>query len=389
MVTVAHSPESAAARATPAQKVTSRTGEPLWKTAGMVLLVMAVIGLFIHKAFAPAPRDQEQAVEAPRKLVTAADLTAGLPPLAEHKEESKREVSANPPADATSGPAAPAASVPAAPAAPVATPAKPLAVSSIAVRQEPEKTRPAVLPASTGPRTRHVPRGTIMLGFLESRILSDNLDSRVRVQLVEDYKLGRDVILPAGGVFIGEAMEVGSRYQKRLAVRVGNYVYPDGEREVPLSGLLLNPDESAHLLADDVKHHTGKLIAGTTALAVLGAVTGVVGSAHGEGLAPIAGANAAGGLGDLAQRNVQGLTEIMPTLVVEPGKPCWIFVDESFDVPEYASLPAGYAPRAGTSPGPLGADIDARLDVSRMQLEQVGKLLAGLPAPGEVPHAGR
>lgn len=378
MVTVAHSPDSAAARATPAQKVTGRSGEPLWKTAGLVLLVMAVIGLFIHKAFAPSKKEEGQAVTAPRKLVTADELTAGLAPVTPPKAEAPRPApTVAPPAPPAQARVEPGPSV-APEAPPEVAPKKAVVVSSIAVRREPVAALPAASSApAPAPRTRHVPRGTIMSGFLESRILSDNLDSRVRVQLIEDYRLGDDVILPAGGTFIGQAMEVGSRYQSRLAVRVGNYIYPDGEREVPISGLLLNPDESAHLLADDVQHHTGKLIAGTTALAVLGAATGVLGSARGEGLAPIAGANAANGLGELAQRNVEHLAEIVPTLVVDPGKPCWIFVDESFDVPEYDELPKGYAPRPAAPAG--AAASDPRADMMRMQMEQVGQLLSGLP----------
>ncbi|MFN7974787.1 MAG: TrbI/VirB10 family protein [Acidobacteriota bacterium] len=384
MVTVAHSADSAAARTTPAQKVSGRSGEPLWKTVAMVLLVMAVIGLFIHKAFAPARKEESQAAFGPQKLVTAADLTAGLPPLAATKEEPPRPAPAPPPAPVVQE----RPHVEATPVAPPAEgPKKPVLVSSIAVRREPPVPGATKALATPGPRMRHVPRGTIMSGFLESRILSDNLDSRVRVQLVEDYRLGSDVVLPAGGTFIGQAMEVGSRYQKRLAVRVGNFIYPDGEREVPFSGLLLNPDESAHLLADDVQHHTGKLIAGTTALAVLGAATGVLGSAHGEGLAPIAGANAANGLGEVAQKNVEHLAEIVPTLVVEPGKPCWIFVDQSFDVPQYDQLPRGYAPAA--APPAAAAAVDPRLDMMRAQMEQVGQMMAGLPTLREGGNASR
>ncbi|MFN7970867.1 MAG: TrbI/VirB10 family protein [Acidobacteriota bacterium] len=214
-------------------------------------------------------------------------------------------------------------------------------------------------------RKRHVPRGTILPAFLESKVVSDNLDSRVRAVLLEDYKLGDDVILPSGGFFIGDAESLGSRYQKRIAVRVTNFVYPDKEREVAIKGLLLNPDESAHLDADEIDHHTGKLIAGIVGLEALRAAAGAVGGYQGNQVAVSFGT----GVGDTTQGvltpSLQNLTQIVPTITVEPGKPVLVFVEESFDVPELDALPEGFAVPAasdGRDDGATQADLASTME---------------------------
>ena len=164
------------------------------------------------------------------------------------------------------------------------------------------------------------------------------------------------MILPAGGYFIGDAASLSSRYQKRIAVRVTNFVYPDREREVAMSGLLLNPDESAHLRADEVDHHTGKLIAGIVGLEALRGAAGALGGYQGNQVA----VNLGQGLGSTTQGvfepSLQNLTQVLPTIIVEPGKPVLVFVEESLDVPEYRSLPHGYAVPAAVAADDGGED---------------------------------
>jgi len=248
----------------------------------------------------------------------------------------------------------------------------------VVVKAAPPKPPPSVVPYS--PELRHVPRGTIMQGFLESRVVSDNLDSRVRVRLLEDLVLSGDVILPKNGEFIGDVAAVMSRYQHRIAVRVTNYIYPDKEREVEVAGFLLNPDESAHLMADDIKHHSGKVIAGIIGLEAFRALTGSIGSRGGSGNDVLV--NFGQGLGDGAQTTMeprfQDLQQILPTMIVEPGKAVLIFVDQSFDVPMFRDLPKRYV---GARRGDSGEEKADPQQVLSQQLDQLKNMMASIGPP--------
>ncbi|MFN7971316.1 MAG: TrbI/VirB10 family protein [Acidobacteriota bacterium] len=204
------------------------------------------------------------------------------------------------------------------------------------------------------------------------------------------------MILPAGGFFVGDVAALGSRYQKRIAVKVTNYVYPDREREVAIKGILLNPDESAHLDADDIDHHTGKLIAGIVGLETLRAVAGAVGGYQGNDVAVSFGS----GLGDSTQGvvapSLQNLMQVVPTITVEPGKPVLVFVEESFDVPDLESLPAHFAePSAPVADGGTdapAADLASTMDRLKRLVESAEQAQAtmsrGLPGQAAPPAGG-
>ena len=55
--------------------------------------------------------------------------------------------------------------------------------------EEREETSFVDVPATPVVRNRHIPRGTILPALLESTVVSDNLDSRVRAVLLEDFEL--------------------------------------------------------------------------------------------------------------------------------------------------------------------------------------------------------
>ena len=235
--------------------------------------------------------------------------------------------------------------------------------------------------ASPTPATAHVPRGTVMSALLESRIRSDNLDSRVRATLLEDLVIGGEVIFPAGGRLNGEAFPVASRYQDRVAVRIFNYVYPDGSgRELPFDGLLLNRDASAHLMADDKRHHTGKLITAIGVLEGLRAATGLLGGGEGNDVLVNLGNGVAGGVQSVAEPKLQHVLQIVPTLIVEPGKPVFVYVDESFDCPAFSRLPAGGVPARQTSQdaGPADPYLSALME----QIQHADAVVTGLGSLG-------
>lgn len=383
---IIRTPEARAATATPLQKVTSESRGSATRKLLVIPMLLAGVGLpmgYYWMKYGSSVKAEEIVVT--KENFTGEELASRvrLAPKPEVKEE--RQPDATPAVTATAQPAAPEIQEPDKKWEPtVDWMRQRTAESMVAVAPEP---LPAAAPATEGtggPRTRHVPRGTVMLGLLENRILTDNLDSRVRIRLIEDYSLGSEIILPRGGFFVGEVASVASRYQKRVAVHISSYVYPDMEREVAFEGVALNPDESAHLLADDTHHHTGKLITGVVALELLRSATGyLAGRGAGNDVVMSFGNGVAGTAQSVVEPQLQTILQIAPTLEVEPGKQVYVFVDQSFDVPAFRDLPSQYAVPATAPPSPT---LTPGVPDPMQLLAQLQALMASAPLqPGMAP----
>lgn len=392
-------PAVRSANAAPHQKITADSGQ----STGRTLIGVLVIGGAICLGFMVLVGKGEPKVEAhetiesderytadalTRGLVVSANKPAATPAKAEEPKVEKEKTEEVAP------------EVESVVVMPAEVPALSLeqirarsAGSMVAVRIDPVMTEGSF--GDDEAFMRNVPRGAIFDGVLESAVVSDNLDSRVRVRLDRDYRFGETVIFPKEGYFVGDVFRVDSRYQKRIAVRITHYVYPDWVAaelgttpEVEFSGLLLNPDESAHLVASDIRHHTGKLIAGVTALEGLRAVAGAIGGGSRTNVAVNFGQGVGSGLQDIYEPRIETILEIPPTLSVEPGKPVYVFVDKSFEVPSFEDVLRGHrAPKPPPEPSeattPTMPQIDpAMLAMMQAQAEALQRMSAG---PGGAP----
>lgn len=388
--------EAELAQMSPAGRFASESRVPLGRILLVVPLVVACAGIPLAFHLLTKKKVEEQGFAKKDGLTTSASLLVGAPVLSapaprppeiearEERQEEKKEESA--PADEREAPQEP-------------EPVNWEWVRARAGGGRPDFPVKAMVDdhGPDGPRTFNVPRGTVFSALLEGKVVSDNLDSRVRAVMLEDFELFDEVLLPAGGWFAGEPIAIGSTHQDRIMVLVDRYVYPDNSNEVLFDGLLMNMDGSAHLLADDKNHHVGKVLAAMgiqEGFRILESLAGAAGSGSGDDVVVNLAQGGLGTASGVVDPYVSPLLQVVPTLIVEPGKPVRVFVDQSFKVTAAADIDRVPVPDAPPEePKPAAEDAapggDEQTKMLLAQLQLAEKMLRNQPAAlaGGAPHA--
>jgi type IV secretion system protein VirB10 len=179
-----------------------------------------------------------------------------------------------------------------------------------------------------------IDKGRIFEGVLENK-LEGEFSGPVRVHTTSDAysEDGKHLLVPAGSVLLGEATQVGSQYQRRLAVLFTDLETPGWWVDLgKATGL---DQEGATALKDKVNRHIPMTIASVAAIGVLGGIAAANSGTiyNGSGTQRIY-----GGVGQTAaEMGMQILSQQMmrpPELTIRPGTRVRVWITKPLVLPE-------------------------------------------------------
>jgi type IV secretory pathway VirB10-like protein len=193
-----------------------------------------------------------------------------------------------------------------------------------------------------------VPVGAVMSAVLDMEINSD-WEGRWRALLIRDvYDVSQEyILLPKGTRILGttaKAKVVNEPINERMALAARWAVLPNGAR-IDLSRAGVLDPSGVGAIGGDVDRHFLAQLGGVAAFGVIGGLgsvaalnaTGGVGEAT-ISLGRSAGAEIAGGLVEVGKRVATRYLNLVPTIVVKPGTPMTIFLDDELYLKPWAPI---------------------------------------------------
>ncbi|NKI94857.1 TrbI/VirB10 family protein [Rhizobacter sp. SG703] len=195
-----------------------------------------------------------------------------------------------------------------------------------------------------------VPVGTVMAAVLDIEVNSD-WEGRWRALIARDiYDLNQDVILiPKGTRVLGSSARpkpVNEAINERMALIAQWLVLPNGAR-IDLSRSAMLDGAGVAALEGDVNRHFLATLGGVAAYGVIGglAATRAVRSTSNDTNLAVsvlagrdAGAEIAAGLADVGRRVASRYLNLVPTIVVKPGTPMNVFLDDELFLRAWAPI---------------------------------------------------
>lgn len=195
-----------------------------------------------------------------------------------------------------------------------------------------------------------VPVGTVMAAVLDIEVNSD-WEGRWRALIARDiYDLNQDVILiPKGSRVLGTSARpkpVNEAINERMALIAQWLVLPNGAR-IDLSRSAMLDGAGVAALEGDVNRHFLATLGGVAAYGVIGglAATRAVRSTSNDTNLAVsvlagrdAGAEIAAGLADVGRRVASRYLNLVPTIVVKPGTPMNVFLDDELFLRAWAPI---------------------------------------------------
>jgi type IV secretory pathway VirB10-like protein len=206
-----------------------------------------------------------------------------------------------------------------------------------------------------------VPVGTVMAAVLDIEVNSD-WEGRWRALIARDiYDLNQDVILiPKGTRVLGSSARpkpVNEAINERMALIAQWLVLPNGAR-IDLSRSAMLDGAGVAALEGDVNRHFLATLGGVAAYGVIGglAATRAVRSTSNDTNLAVsvlagrdAGAEIAAGLADVGRRVASRYLNLVPTIVVKPGTPMNVFLDDELFLRAWAPIDE-FAPAVPAQP---------------------------------------
>ena len=195
-----------------------------------------------------------------------------------------------------------------------------------------------------------VPVGTVMAAVLDIEVNSD-WEGRWRALIARDiYDLNQDVILiPKGTRVLGSSARpkpVNEAINERMALIAQWLVLPNGAR-IDLSRSAMLDGAGVAALEGDVNRHFLATLGGVAAYGVIGglAATRAARSTSNDTNLAVsvlagrdAGAEIAAGLADVGRRVASRYLNLVPTIVVKPGTPMNVFLDDELFLRAWAPI---------------------------------------------------